>query len=46
MFPEVRTYLEEVRSHLHLDQMTERKVIRELNTYFKERIAELKGQGH
>lgn len=46
MFPEeVRLYLEEVRSHLHLDQITERKVIVELNSYFKERIAELKEQG-
>jgi len=45
MFPEVRIYLEEVRSHLHLDQITERKVIRELDTYFKEKVAELKEQG-
>jgi len=45
MFTEVRVYLEEVRSHLHLDQMTEKKVIWELNTYFKEKLAELKEQG-
>ncbi len=45
MFPEVRVYLEEVRSHLHLDQITEKKVISELSTYFKEKIDELKDQG-
>jgi hypothetical protein len=45
MLPEVRNYLEEVRSHLHLDPLTEKRVIGELYTYFQEKVTELQEQG-
>lgn len=45
MLPEVRNYLDEVRSHLHLDPLTEKRVIGELYTHFQERIAELQDRG-
>lgn len=45
MLPEVRQYLDEVRSHLHLDPLTEKRIISELYTYFQERVTELKEQG-
>ncbi len=42
---EVRTYLDEVRSHLHLDPHTERRVISELSTHFDEKVSDLAEQG-
>ena len=45
MLAEVRSYLDSVRAHLHLDTATEKHVIRELYTYFQERIAEQQEQG-
>jgi hypothetical protein len=41
----VRGYLEEVRTHLHLDFRTQRRVINELSTYFQEKLADLAEQG-
>ncbi len=45
MLPEVRTYLEDVRSHLRLDPATERQVIGELHSHFQEKMAELRDRG-
>jgi hypothetical protein len=45
MLPEVREYLEDVRSHLHLDTATERQIISELYSYFQEKVAELQDRG-
>ena len=44
MLSEVRSYLDDVRSHLHLDPATERQVIGELYTYFQEKVDELQLQ--
>jgi hypothetical protein len=45
MLPEVKNYLDDVRSHLHLDFLTEKRVIGELHSYFQERIEELQEKG-
>jgi hypothetical protein len=45
MRPEVNSYLDEVRSHLHLDSRTERRVINELSTHFEEKVGDLELQG-
>ncbi|MFC1914085.1 hypothetical protein ACFLXF_02290 [Chloroflexota bacterium] len=45
MSPEIREYLDEVRSHLHLDPPTEKRILGELYTYFQEKMAELQGKG-
>jgi len=45
MLLEIRNYLDEVRSHLHLDPVTERQVIGELYTHFQEKVAELRQKG-
>lgn len=45
MLPEVREYLEDVRSHLHLDAATERHILSELHCYFEEKVTELQDQG-
>jgi hypothetical protein len=45
MQPEVARYLEEVRTHLHLDPRTEKRVISELSTHFEEKLSDLYGQG-
>ncbi len=42
---EINAYLQEVKSHLHLDPRVETKVILELYTYFQEKVAELSRQG-
>jgi hypothetical protein len=42
---EVAAYLDEVRSHLHLDPPTERRVISELSTHFEEKVWDLRTQG-
>lgn len=42
---EVRTYLDQVRTHLHLDPRTERRVLRELSTHFDEKVTDLSEQG-
>ncbi|MBM4433154.1 MAG: hypothetical protein FJ025_04065 [Chloroflexi bacterium] len=42
MHPEIKNYLDKVRLHLHLDPATERQVIGELDTYFQEKVAELR----
>lgn len=41
----VRDYLDDIRSHLHLDAVTEKRVISELYTYFEERVEELQQTG-
>jgi hypothetical protein len=45
MQKEVASYLEEVRSHLHLDPRTARRVIGELSTHFEEKVGDLGQQG-
>jgi hypothetical protein len=45
MQPEVRLYLDEVRTHLHLDPGTEGRVISELHTHFQEKLCDLEDQG-
>jgi hypothetical protein len=42
---EVSTYLDEVRTHLHLDAGTERRVMSELYAHFEEKVRDLQGQG-
>ncbi len=41
----VRDYLDDIRSHLHLDAVTEKRIISELYTYFEERVEELQQTG-
>jgi hypothetical protein len=41
----VGVYLDEVRTHLHLDPGTERRVITELRTHFQEKMSDLQDQG-
>jgi len=38
-------YLDDVRTHLHLDPRTEQRVINELYTHFEEKVADLEEQG-
>ena len=45
MRPEVSSYLDEVQAHLHLDPLTERRVINELSTHFEEKVCDLALQG-
>ncbi len=45
MRPEVCSYLDEVQAHLHLDPLTERRVINELSTHFEEKVGDLALQG-
>ncbi|MBI4304624.1 MAG: hypothetical protein HY665_09860 [Chloroflexi bacterium] len=45
MLYDIRAYLNDVRTHLHLDPLTEKRVIGELYTYFQEKIAELRERG-
>jgi hypothetical protein len=45
MNSEVSLYLDEVKSHLHLDSRTERRVINELSTHFQEKVDDLEEQG-
>jgi hypothetical protein len=45
MQAEVVVYLDEVRTHLHLDPGTERRVITELRTHFQEKMSDLQNQG-
>lgn len=45
MLPEIRNYLDEVRSYLHLDQATQMWVISDLCSYFEEKTEELQGAG-
>jgi hypothetical protein len=45
MLPEIRDYLTEVRSHLHLDPSTEWWIIRDLHGYFEEKIGDLRNAG-
>ncbi len=42
---EVATYLDEVRTHLHLDPDTESRVISELYTHLQEKVSELREKG-
>lgn len=42
---DVPSYLEEVRSHLHLDPGTATRVISELDSHFQDKVADLRGQG-
>ncbi|MGO9409812.1 MAG: permease prefix domain 1-containing protein [Spirochaetia bacterium] len=45
MQAEVATYLEEVRSHLHLDREIESRIISELHSHLQEKVAELQERG-
>lgn len=45
MLPEIRSYLDEVRSHLHLDPATEMQIVREVYTYFRDSVDELQANG-
>ena len=45
MQTEIKNYLEQVRSHLHLDPATEKRVILEIYSHFQEKLAELRLQG-
>jgi hypothetical protein len=45
MQAEVGVYLDEVRTHLHLDPRTERRVISELYTHFQEKVSDLEDNG-
>jgi hypothetical protein len=45
MRSEVAAYLDEVKTHLHLDPRTERRVISELYTHFQEKVGDLEMQG-
>ena len=45
MLPEIKGYLDEVKSHLHLDPATEMQVMRELYGYFQEKMDELQEGG-
>jgi hypothetical protein len=45
MQAEVGAYLDDVRTHLHLDSHTERRVIRELHAHFHEKVTDLRDQG-
>ncbi|MBI2847891.1 MAG: hypothetical protein HYX83_01815 [Chloroflexi bacterium] len=42
---EVRNYLEDVRTHLHLGPIAEKQVLRELVSYFHDKMEELKTTG-
>jgi hypothetical protein len=41
----IDTYLDRVRSHLHLDARTEVRIIRELKSHFEDELAELQSGG-
>jgi hypothetical protein len=45
MQAEVKSYLDEVRTHLHLDPHTERRVINELYSHFQEKMSDLQQEG-
>jgi hypothetical protein len=45
MHRQVSSYLDEVKTHLHLDPRTERRVISELSTHFDEKVGDLSVQG-
>jgi len=42
---ETRAYLEDVRSHLHLDLATEKRIVSELCSYFRDKVDELQEEG-
>jgi hypothetical protein len=42
---DIRSFLADVRSHLHLDAATRSKVISELETHFDDKVTDLKGEG-
>jgi hypothetical protein len=42
---EVNSYLDEVRTHMHLDPRTARRVMNELCTHFEEKVGDLVQQG-
>ena len=41
----IDTYLNQIKSNLHLDPTTERKVLGELETYFQDKIEDLQIEG-
>jgi len=45
MQAEVATYLDQVRTHLHLDPDTESRVISELYSHLQEKVSELQEKG-
>jgi hypothetical protein len=42
---EVRSYLDDVRTRLHLDPRASRRVMNELSTHFEEKVSDLEKQG-
>ena len=46
MIQDIKTYLKEVNSHLHLDPSTANRVIGELQSHFHDRISDLQAAGH
>jgi len=45
MLSQIKEYLDDVRSRLHLDPVIEKQVIGELHTYFQDKILELQDNG-
>ena len=45
MHAEVVAYLDEVRTHLHLDPVMESRIISELHSHLQEKVAELQERG-
>jgi hypothetical protein len=45
MQAEVGVYLDDIRTHLHLDPHTERRVISELYSHFQEKVSDLEDNG-
>ena len=45
MQSEIREYLDDVRSHLHLDPATEVRIMKELYGYFEDKVSDLQEEG-
>lgn len=41
----IKDFLEELKSYLKLDPLTEKQIIKELSTYFQDKMEEFKGKG-
>jgi hypothetical protein len=42
---DIRTYLHEIKTHLHLDSKTENRVLTEISAHFQEKVSELEREG-
>jgi hypothetical protein len=42
---DIKTYLKEVRTHLHLDSKTENRVLSEISAHFQDKVSELEREG-